>query len=93
MVTPLEAKSAVRRSGKASAAFIFEAAVIRDAARCRPIDNILAVLGGENQPMLCIDRDRALNTRVGVEGPKARSETSTYGTAISTFGSCSMGEG
>jgi hypothetical protein len=31
----------------------------------------LAVLGGENQPMLRIDRDRALNTRVGVEGPKA----------------------
>lgn len=52
MVTRLEAKKAVRRSGKASAAFIFEAAIPRDAARRRLIDDFLAVFGGETQPVM-----------------------------------------
>jgi BlaI family penicillinase repressor len=52
MVTRLEAKKAVRRAGKASAAFIFEAAVPRDAARRRLIDDFLAVFGGETQPVM-----------------------------------------
>jgi predicted transcriptional regulator len=52
MVARLEAKKAVRRSGKASAAFIFEAAIPRDAARRRLIDDFLAVFGGETQPVM-----------------------------------------
>jgi BlaI family penicillinase repressor len=52
MVTRLEAKKALRRSGKASAAFIFEAAIPRDAARRRLIDDFLAVFGGETQPVV-----------------------------------------
>ena len=52
MVTRLEAKKALRRSGKASAAFIFEAAIPRDQARRRLIDEFLAVFGGETQPVM-----------------------------------------
>ncbi len=52
MVTRLEAKKAVCRSGKASGAFIFEAAIPRDAARRRLIDDFLAVFGGETQPVM-----------------------------------------
>jgi BlaI family transcriptional regulator, penicillinase repressor len=52
IVGRLEAKKAVRRSGKTSAAFIFEAAVPRDAARRRLIDDFLAVFGGEPQPIM-----------------------------------------
>jgi BlaI family transcriptional regulator, penicillinase repressor len=52
MVSRLEAKKAVRRCGKASAAFIFEAAISRNAARRRLIDNLLAVFGGEPQPVM-----------------------------------------
>lgn len=52
MVSRLEAKKAVRRAGKASAAFIFEAAIPREAARRRLIDDFLAVFGGETQPVM-----------------------------------------
>jgi BlaI family penicillinase repressor len=52
MVMRLEAKQAVRRSGKASAAFIFEAAISRDTARRRLIDDFLAIFGGETQPVM-----------------------------------------
>ena len=52
MVIRLEAKKAVCRSGKASGAFIFEAAISRDAARRRLIDDFLAVFGGETQPIM-----------------------------------------
>jgi BlaI family penicillinase repressor len=52
MVTRLEAKKAVRRAGKTSAAFIFEAAIPRDPARRRLIDDFLAVFGGETQPVM-----------------------------------------
>ena len=52
MVARLEAKGAVRRAGKASAAFIFEAAIPRDVARRRLIDDFLAVFGGETQPVM-----------------------------------------
>jgi len=52
MVIRLEAKKAVRRAGKASGAFIFEAAISRDAARRRLIDDFLAVFGGETQPVM-----------------------------------------
>jgi predicted transcriptional regulator len=52
MVTRLEAKKAVRRAGKSSAAFVFEAAIPRDAARRRLIEEFLSVFGGETQPIM-----------------------------------------
>ena len=52
MVQRLEAKKAVRRVKKIATAFIFEAAIPRDAARRRLIDDFLAVFGGETQPIM-----------------------------------------
>jgi predicted transcriptional regulator len=52
MVSRLEAKRAVRRTGKIASAFIFEAAIPREAARRRLIDDFLAVFGGEPQPIM-----------------------------------------
>jgi len=52
MVHRLEAKKAVRRVKKISTAYIFEAAIPRDAARRRLIDDFLAVFGGETQPIM-----------------------------------------
>jgi BlaI family penicillinase repressor len=52
MVQRLEAKNAVRRVKKISSAFIFAAAIPRDAARRRLIDEFLAVFGGESQPIM-----------------------------------------
>jgi len=52
MVARLEAKKAVRRAKKIATAFIFEAAIPRDAARRRLIDDFLAVFGGEPQPIM-----------------------------------------
>jgi BlaI family penicillinase repressor len=52
MVQRLEAKKAVRRVKKIATAFIFEAAIPRDAARRRLIDEFLAVFGGETQPIM-----------------------------------------
>jgi BlaI family penicillinase repressor len=52
MVNRLEAKKAVRRVKKISTAYIFEAAIPRDVARRRLIDEFLAVFGGETQPIM-----------------------------------------
>ena len=52
MVTRLEAKKAVRRASTVATAYIFEAAIPRDAARRRLIDDFLAVFGGETQPIM-----------------------------------------
>ena len=52
MVHRLEAKKALRRVKKIATAFIFEAAIPRDAARRRLIDDFLAVFGGETQPIM-----------------------------------------
>jgi predicted transcriptional regulator len=52
MVTRLEAKKAVRQVKKVASAFIFEAAIPRDAARRRLIDDFLVVFGGEPQPIM-----------------------------------------
>src|ERR1700733_15829973 len=46
----LETKGALRRTKKIATAYIFEAAIERDAARRRLIDDFLAVFGGETQP-------------------------------------------
>jgi predicted transcriptional regulator len=48
----LEAKKALRRVRKISNAHIFEAAVSRDAARGRLIDDLLSLFGGRTQPVM-----------------------------------------
>jgi BlaI family penicillinase repressor len=52
MVYRLEAKSAVRRLKKVGNFHIFEAAVSRDAAQRKLIDDLLAVFGGRTQPVM-----------------------------------------
>ena len=52
MVMRLEAKKALRRSGKMATAHIFEPMIPREAARRRLIDDFLAVFGGETQPIM-----------------------------------------
>jgi predicted transcriptional regulator len=48
----LEAKKAVRRVRKVGNFHIFEAAVSRDAAQRRLIDELLALFGGRSQPVM-----------------------------------------
>ncbi len=48
----LEAKRAIRRTGKISNAHIFEAVVSRTAAHRRIIDDLLAFFGGRTQPVM-----------------------------------------
>src|ERR1700690_1022283 len=52
MVYRLEGKSAVRRVKKVGNFHIFEAAVSRDAAQRRLIDDLLALFGGRTQPVI-----------------------------------------
>jgi|SRR5215471_16086435 predicted transcriptional regulator len=52
IVYRLEAKKAVRRIHKISNAHIFEAAIARDAARGRLIDELLSLFGGRAQPVM-----------------------------------------
>ena len=52
MVYRLEAKKALRRVKKISNAFIFEAAVSRDAAERRLIDDLLGLFGGRSRPII-----------------------------------------
>jgi predicted transcriptional regulator len=48
----LERKHAVKRLGKIGNAHIFEAAVSRDVAQGRLIDDFLALFGGRSQPVV-----------------------------------------
>jgi BlaI family transcriptional regulator, penicillinase repressor len=52
MVNRLEAKKALKRTKKIATAFVFEAAIPRDTARRRLIDEFLTVFGGETQPIM-----------------------------------------
>jgi predicted transcriptional regulator len=52
MVTRLEVKKAVRRVRKISNAFIFEAAISRDATQRRLIDDLVGLFGGRAQPVM-----------------------------------------
>ena len=52
MVYRLEAKKAVRRVKKISNAHIFEAAISRDAAQVRLIDELLGFFGGKARPIV-----------------------------------------
>jgi BlaI family penicillinase repressor len=52
MVYRLEAKRALRRVKKISTAFIFEAAVSREAAERKLIDDLLGLFGGRTRPIV-----------------------------------------
>jgi predicted transcriptional regulator len=52
MVYRLEAKKAVRRVKKIGNAFIFEAAVSREAAERKLIDDFLGLFGGRTRPII-----------------------------------------
>src|SRR4030095_8735094 len=51
MVYRLEAKKALRRVKKISNAFIFEAAISREAAERKLIDDLLGLFGGRTRPI------------------------------------------
>ncbi len=51
-VNRLEAKKALRRTKKIGNAHVFEAAVSRDAAQSRLVDDLLALFGGRTQPVM-----------------------------------------
>ena len=52
MVYRLEAKKAIRRVKKIGNAHIFEAAISRNAAQRRLIDDLLSFFGGRGQPVM-----------------------------------------
>ena len=52
MVYRLEVKKALRRTKKIATALIFEAAVSRDAAERRLIDELLSLFGGRSRPIV-----------------------------------------
>jgi predicted transcriptional regulator len=52
MVYRLEAKGAVRRVKKIGNAHVFEAAISRESAQRRLIDDLLAFFGGKIQPVM-----------------------------------------
>jgi predicted transcriptional regulator len=52
MVYRLEVKKALRRTKKIGTAFIFEAAVSRDAAERKLIDDLLGLFGGRSGPIV-----------------------------------------
>ena len=52
MVYRLEAKKAIRRVKKIGNAHIFEAAITREAAQRRLIDELLSFFGGRTQPVM-----------------------------------------
>src|SRR5262249_53447570 len=52
MVYRLEAKGALRRTKKIGNAHIFEAAISRNAAQRRLIDELLSLFGGRSQPVM-----------------------------------------
>lgn len=52
MVYRLEAKKAVRRVKKIGSAHVFDAAISRDAAERRLIDDLLHMFGGRAQPVM-----------------------------------------
>jgi BlaI family penicillinase repressor len=52
MVYRLEGKKAVRRVKKIATAFIFEAAVSREATQRRLVDDLLSLFGGRSRPIM-----------------------------------------
>ncbi len=83
MVYRLEVKKAVRRVKKIATAFIFEAAVSREAAQRRLVDELLSVFGGRSRPIMAhlvdsgtlsledvCEAEKALLTRAKEDQPK-----------------------
>jgi len=83
MVYRLEVKKAVRRVKKIATAFIFEAAVSREAAQRRLVDDLLALFGGRSRPIMAHlidsgaltledirDAEKSLLTRAHEDQPK-----------------------
>ena len=52
MVYRLEVKKALRRVKKIATAFIFEAAISREAAQRRLVDELLSLFGGRSRPIM-----------------------------------------
>jgi BlaI family penicillinase repressor len=52
MVYRLEAKKAIRRTRKIGNAQLFEAAITRQAAEWRLVDDLLALFGGRSRPLV-----------------------------------------
>ena len=52
MVYRLEVKKALRRTKKIATAFIFEAAVSREASERKLIDDLLSLFGGRSRPIM-----------------------------------------
>ena len=52
MVYRLEAKKAVKRTGKIGNFHVFEAAVSRNSAQRKLVDDLLAIFGGRTQPVM-----------------------------------------
>jgi BlaI family penicillinase repressor len=52
MVYRLEIKKAVRRVKKIATALIFEAAISRDTAQRKLVDDLLALFGGRSRPIM-----------------------------------------
>jgi len=52
MVYRLEIKKALKRVKKISTAFIFEAAVTRESAERKLIDDLLSIFGGRSRPIM-----------------------------------------
>lgn len=52
VVNRLEAKGAVKRTRKVGNFHMFAAAITRDKAHARLIDELLGMLGGESQPLM-----------------------------------------
>ena len=52
MVYRLEVKKAVRRVKKIATAFIFEAALSRESAQRRLVDELLSIFGGRSRPIM-----------------------------------------
>jgi predicted transcriptional regulator len=52
MLIRLEAKKAVRRTHKVGKAYVFEAAITRDSAQTRLIDDFLSLFGGTVSPVM-----------------------------------------
>ncbi len=52
MIYRLEVKKALRRVKKISTALIFEAAIAREAAERKLIDDLLSIFGGKSRPIM-----------------------------------------
>jgi len=64
----LEVKKALRRVKKISTAFIFEAAVSREAAERKLIDDLLGLFGGRSRPIIAHLIESGSFTREDVRG-------------------------